>query len=223
MIPLMGIKMMVVSACAAGSLLLSGCAGSVGVEGDGGAAQRGSVADTVPSAGDKTRPGDHEDSLTASLATFGLGPGDPRAIIDTLDTLAIDRRPTSFTASVRPDVLVLTPQGGEPVTLALAADEFYLSIAPYVTETHPCTFHSLTTCLGELRNTPVDVTVSDAVSGNVVRSGRTSTADNGFVGVWLPRGGSFIVRVATEAGAAEQLVSTGARDPTCLTTLQLRA
>ena len=60
-----------------------------------------------------------------------------------------------------------------------------------------------------------------AASGEVVVSKDTTTADNGFVGVWLPRGGEFSVRIDSDQGSAEQTVKTGDEDPTCLTTLQL--
>ncbi|GAA2826331.1 hypothetical protein FB468_1516 [Leucobacter komagatae] len=156
------------------------------------------------------------------IAALGIGTADAKAIIEGLDTLPVDKRPSpdNLIASVQPGELVLQPGN---VTMPIDEDRFYLSIAPYVNQTHPCDFHSLTTCLGELQNTPVELTVTDVASGETVISEITATADNGFVGVWLPRDGEFNVRIVGENGAAEQRVTTGAEDPTCLTTMQLRA
>ncbi len=156
------------------------------------------------------------------VAALGLATDDAQAIVEGLDRLPVDKRPSAdaLIASVRPTELVLQP--GD-VTLPLADAGFYLSIAPYVNQTHPCDFHSLTTCLGELQNTPIELTVTDTKTGEVVVNEITATADNGFVGVWLPRDGEFDVRVVGEQGVAEQRVTTGDTDPTCLTTMQLRA
>lgn len=156
------------------------------------------------------------------VAALGLATDDAQAIVEGLDRLPVDKRPSpdALIASVRPTELVLQPGY---VTLPLADAGFYLSIAPYVNQTHPCDFHSLTTCLGELQNTPIELTVTDTKTGEVVVNEITATADNGFVGVWLPRDGEFDVRVVGEQGVAEQRVTTGDTDPTCLTTMQLRA
>lgn len=159
--------------------------------------------------------------LEQILADLGLDESDPKAMIEALEALPVDDRPSDLIASVLPTALQLQPGQPDETTLAIDGDEFYLSIAPFVSTTHPCTFHSLTTCLGELQRTEVDLTVTDVRTGEVVVSERTSTADNGFVGVWLPKNREFTVRIDSARGSAEQLVTTGGEDPTCLTTLQL--
>ena len=191
----MGIKSAVV-ALLTGALLLTGCASTSEPE--------------APTA------------ALEQIAALGIATDDAQAIVEGLDTLPVDKRPSpdDLIASVRPTELVLQP--GD-VTLPLEGAGFYLSIAPYVNQTHPCDFHSLTTCLGELQNTPLELTVTDVATGDVIVSEITATADNGFVGIWLPRDGEFNVRVVGEQGRAEQRVTTGADDPTCLTTMQLLA
>lgn len=156
------------------------------------------------------------------IAELGIDTSSPRSVIEGLDTLPVERRPApdALVASVRSGELLLQPGN---VSLPLDNEGFYLSLAPYVSATHPCEFHSLTTCLGELQNTPVELTVTDAASGVAEIQRSTITADNGFVGVWLPRDREFIVKVVAEQGVAETRVSTGGDDPTCLTTLQLKA
>ena len=90
------------------------------------------------------------------LATYGLEGLDAREVIDTLEALPVDERPKDLVASVRPDVLLLSDDSSE-VTLPMPDDAFYVSVAPYVAQTHACTFHSLTTCQGEMRNTAMRV------------------------------------------------------------------
>lgn len=100
-------------------------------------------------------------------------------------------------------------------------DEFYVSIAPYRSQTHECYFHSLTTCSGELANTDVHVTVVEATSGETLLDETLTTYDNGFVGVWLPRGIDATLTVSAEGRTAKKAISTRPDDPTCLTGLQL--
>src|SRR5699024_6366872 len=100
-------------------------------------------------------------------------------------------------------------------------DEFYVSIAPYRGQTHECYFHSLTTCRGELANTDVDVTVVEATSGKTILDETLTTYDNGFVGLWLPRGIDATLTVSTGDRIAKQDMSTRIDAPTCLTGLQL--
>lgn len=207
----MGIRSVSVSLLASASvsaaLLLAGCA----------------TAQSPVAGGEHTNAtGSAQQGAAAQIAALGFDVADPQALVDGLDTLPVADRPSpdALVVSVRSDALVLQP--GD-VTVPMAGDRFYLSIAPYVNETHPCTFHSLTTCLGELQNEPIDLTVTDAATGETVVSEATQTFDNGFVGVWLPKNGSFDVTVTGAAGTATERVGTGAQDPTCLTTMQLKA
>lgn len=154
------------------------------------------------------------------LADHGLAGLTAVEVIDVLDRVAVSERPTTLIASVRPDALVLEDERGE-TSLPLPDDLAYVSIAPYVEQTHECHFHSLTTCQGELSREPVRVTITDA-SGAVIVDESTQTFDNGFVGYWLPRDlrGSIEIEHAGMMGVAT--LSTSADAPTCITTLALR-
>ncbi|MCQ9371042.1 CueP family metal-binding protein [Corynebacterium sp. 35RC1] len=160
------------------------------------------------------------------LAEHQLAGLDSREIITLLDAQALDDRPTDLRASIKPEVLELSDTSGETVTLTMPEDEFYVSIAPYLDKTHDCFYHSLTTCKGELGNRDVDVKVTDS-AGNVVIEQATTTFDNGFVGLWLPRDlqGELSITLAgdTPEGAKTATVplGTSADDPTCVTTVQL--
>ena len=177
------------------ALLLSGC------------------ADAEPSAD----PGsDH--SLVVEHDLDGL---DAREIIERLDSTKVTDRSSEFIASIEPDQLVLTDDLNNQTTLPMSEDEFYVSIAPYRSQTHECHFHSLTTCSGELANADVHVTVVEATSGETILDETLTTYDNGFVGVWLPRGIDATLTVSAEGRTAKKAISTRPDDPTCLTGLQL--
>lgn len=156
------------------------------------------------------------------LREFGYPATDAVRLIDTLDATPVAARPAGLTASVRPGELQLTDAAGRKASLPLPADRFYLSIAPYVDGTHECHFHSLTTCRGELSGAELDVTVLDGATGDVLISGQRTAFDNGFVGLWLPRGITVDVTIGYQGRQAHATVSTAAGDAaTCLTTMRL--
>lgn len=105
--------------------------------------------------------------------------------------------------------------------MTLPKDKFYLSFAPYISQTHPCGTHSLTTCQGELVNQEIHAVITDKEGKEIVNSDLTTMA-NGFVGVWLPRNIDGTVRVSFDGKVAQTQISTYAGSNTCLTTaLQL--
>jgi hypothetical protein len=160
-------------------------------------------------------------SADALLADYGLDGLDARTIVDRLEAAPVAERPTGLIASVRPDVLVLSDEGRE-VALPMP-DEFYVSIAPYRAATHDCVFHSLTTCLGELRNEEFRVVATDAATGVVVLDEARTSGDNGFLGLWLPRGTEIDVSITDAAGrSAVSSIDTAALDSaTCVTSMRL--
>ena len=166
-----------------------------------------------PATGD--RPAGSSDTIAAA---HGLGGLDARSIIEQLEATPIAERPATLMAFVRPGELLLSDSTGQ-ASLPLP-DEFYLSVAPYAMKTHECYFHSLTTCLGELRSAAVHVKVVDA-AGTVLIDENLHTNDNGFVGMWLPRGVEGTLTIDTDGRSATTPIATGEDDPTCLTTMKL--
>jgi hypothetical protein len=125
-------------------------------------------------------------------------------------------------ASIRPNELLLRDGEGREETLPMPADEFYVSFAPYVSRTHDCHFHSLTTCVGELQNAEVSVKITDDATGEVLVDDSLTTFDNGFVGLWLPRGIDATVTVEHDGKTASSPITTkGDEAATCVTTLHL--
>lgn len=151
----------------------------------------------------------------------GSGPADAAAIVEVLDALPVAERPADLSTSITATELRLQPDTSDEASIALTGDRFYLSVAPYREQTHPCRFHSPTSCLGELRGAPVEIRVTEAASGEVVLERSTETADNGFVGLWLPRDGEYSIEVVADGDRGVQTVRTGDGDPTCITTLRL--
>lgn len=204
-------------------LVLAGCAGTHGDVPTGTTAGETTSAD---GSADPTADASAGGDLDSLLATYDLDGLDARQVIERLDATALADRPTDLMASVRPGGLVLTDASGAAgpaeVTLPMPEDEFYLSVAPYLTQTHDCHFHSLTTCVGELRNEPVDVTIVDADTGTVLVDGPAVTHDNGFIGFWVPSGVRVEVTIERDGRSGTEVLTTAAVDDrTCVTTLRL--
>lgn len=154
------------------------------------------------------------------LADYDLGNLDAKQIIDQLDTLPVAERSTELFASIKTDALLLSDQQGREVSLDMPAEEFYVSIAPYVSQTHDCFYHSLTTCLGELQDKEVQVNIT-AADGTVLVDETRHTFSNGFLGFWLPKDIDATITLDHDGQTVSAPLSTYEDDPTCLTTLQL--
>lgn len=171
---------------------------------------------------DESQPTPATDELTNVLTSHGLEDLSAAEIVDTLDQTPVADRPDDLLASVRPNEVVFTTASGEETPMALPDDQFYLSFAPYIDQTHDCYFHSLTTCVGELSDEDFDVQIVDADSGEEIVNETLTSFDNGFVGVWLPKGieGELSVEYEGKSGSVDISTITD-DDATCLTTLQL--
>jgi hypothetical protein len=68
----------------------------------------------------------------------------------------------------------------------------------------------------------MDITVRDETTGAVIVHKRSTTDDNGFVGLWLPRDLTATLTVEYQGRGATSVISTDdADDATCLTTMRL--
>src|SRR5699024_525342 len=162
------------------------------------------------------------DASQALLRDHGLEGLSAREIIDRLEALPLPERPQDLLASVLPESLSLSDAAGTEISLPLPDGEFYVSIAPFVEATHECVMHSLTTCLGELQEQELEVSVT-AADGEVLLDEVRATAPNGFLGLWLPRDQELTVTLAREGASASGPLLTDAEAPTCVTTMQLDA
>lgn len=123
-------------------------------------------------------------------------------------------------ASINDQTLVVQ-NGGKEEIHNLPEDEFFISIAPYLTYTHPCEFHNLTGCQGELANEKMDVKITDK-QGEVHIDQSLTTLENGFMDFWLPRDREYTIEISYQDKYVEHVFSTFDGNSTCLTDLQLK-
>lgn len=153
------------------------------------------------------------------LGNYGLEGMNGVEVIEHLDRLAVSERPADLMASVQSGQLSLTSPDAD-IAMQLPEDTFYLSIAPYVEQTHECHYHSLTTCLGELSNENVHVKIMDE-AGEVLVDEQSTTFDNGFVGFWVPSDIEGTIEVSHEGMTGETEFTATDEAATCITDLQL--
>lgn len=153
------------------------------------------------------------------LAEFDLEGLDGQEIVDKLDRQSKDERNSDLLASVRPNELILATEQGQ-ASLPLPEDKFYVSIAPYMTQTHDCFNHSLTTCTGELSKEDIHVTITDDAGKELVNED-TTTFDNGFIGYWLPADKKGTITIEQDGKTGEVPLDTSDEGGTCVTTLQM--
>lgn len=124
-------------------------------------------------------------------------------------------------ASITSNELIVTDKNSNETVYRLPDDEFFLSIAPFIKQTHPCEIHSLTGCRGELANEESQVIIKDANNKVVVDKTMKSHA-NGFIDIWLPRNQTYNVTIAKGEKTATTEITTFENDNTCITTMQLK-
>lgn len=124
------------------------------------------------------------------------------------------------TASITSHELIVTEDGDKKSSYDLPADEFFVSIAPFLTYTHECAIHSLTGCQGELVEKEFDIYIEDE-DGKVIVDEKMTSLENGFIDLWLPRDQNFQVKISHDDKTVESTISTFKGDNTCITTMQL--
>ncbi|WP_079709631.1 CueP family metal-binding protein [Paraliobacillus ryukyuensis] len=122
-------------------------------------------------------------------------------------------------ASITPEQLIIKNNKKEFV-YDVSNEDFFVSIAPYINQTHPCTNHSLTGCQGELVNETFQVYIKDN-DGNVLVNKQMKSQKNGFFDLWLPRDKTYQVKIEQNGKVAKSEISTYNTDGTCITTMQL--
>lgn len=156
------------------------------------------------------------------LIEHGLEGRELRELVDELDRTPLDQRSQEFASSITSETLILSDQNQQTVEIPLPEDFVYVSVAPYIAQTHECYNHNLTGCVGELQNEEITVSLIDSATGEAVLDEVVQTYDNGFVGFWVPRnleGTLTITHDGLRASEDFSTVGTGAR--TCITTMQL--
>lgn len=108
-------------------------------------------------------------------------------------------------------------KGNEKMQFPMPQDQFYLSIAPYMYNTHPCATHYVSSCQSEMRNRSFMVKVTSA-EGEIILKENLTSLKNGFIDLWLPRNlEGAILLVEYKNKSVTTKISTRKGDPTCLT------
>lgn len=126
----------------------------------------------------------------------------------------------NHSASITSHQLIVTNSDESKTVYDLPEDDFFVSIAPFINETHPCKNHSLTGCQGEMAEKEFDVYIEDN-DGNVVMDKTLKSEANGFLDLWLPRDKEYRITINHEGKKVESKFSTFKGDGTCITTLKL--
>lgn len=155
----------------------------------------------------------HQSSL---LARYNLEKQDIVGVVETLESLG---RSETLVASIRPQELILE-ENGEKVSLS-TDNKFYFSVAPYLTYTHECFNHSITTCQGELSKQWFDVTIIGD-DQTIYYAGQIETQENGFFSLWLPADVQGTITIKQGELSVTSTFSTASDQATCRTDLQLQ-
>lgn len=127
---------------------------------------------------------------------------------------------SDVTSYATTEAVFFTFPDGTEVTVPMPDDQVFISVAPYLQRTHPCTTHYMSGCQGELVDQPVHVRAVRP-DGSVLLDEVMNTEGNGFLDLWLPRGEAFMLEVAVEGYATQGIIGTSSGSPTCITTMQM--
>lgn len=123
-------------------------------------------------------------------------------------------------ASVTSEQLIVRESDNNEKVYEMPEDEFFVSIAPFIEQTHPCSDHNLTGCQGEMIKDDFVVHIEDE-EGNVLVDETITSEENGFFDLWLPRDKNYKIKISSAEKTAESEFSTFTGDNTCITTIQL--
>ncbi len=118
------------------------------------------------------------------------------------------------------EVLTVEFTDGRKIEKSLPSDEMYVAIAPYISETHTCATHYISTCKAELTDKSFDIMIKDS-NNEIIQQGEIKSLDNGFFELWLPRNKTLDISVSFENKTATAVIKTGNDDKTCITTMLL--
>lgn len=158
---------------------------------------------------------------TAALAQTAPSPSaleglDARAAVE----LANSWKGSDVTTFATPAAVHFRFTDGTEVAVPMPEDLMYVSVAPYLQQTHPCATHYMSGCQGELVGAPVHVQAILA-DGTVLIDEVMPTLPNGFIDLWLPRGQAIDLHMSLEGASVVGRLTTFADSRTCITDLQL--
>ncbi|WP_324715315.1 CueP family metal-binding protein [Carboxydochorda subterranea] len=125
-------------------------------------------------------------------------------------------------SSITSQALRVRWSDGQEAAVPLPPDRMYVAVAPFVSRTHPCYNHVLSSCQGELPGRRFEVTAR-TLAGETVFRGTVTTLPNGFFELWLPRDRELELTIRSQqlGRQGSGTLSTRAGSPTCITTIHL--
>ena len=116
---------------------------------------------------------------------------------------------------------------GSHSSVEIPYDTFFVSIAPWINTTHPCTNHVPTGCTGELINKDMHLVIKDAKSGKTIKNEKINTGNDGFIDLWLPRNKTLNVSIHYGSNTeiyleAKETISTHTGERTCITSMKFK-
>lgn len=123
---------------------------------------------------------------------------------------------------VFPNSLEATLESGDKVSIAMT-DQFLLSVAPYINQTHACTYHVPTGCQGEMIEQSLYLKVTDVNTGEVLQDRMVTTRPDGFIDLWMPRDSDYEFTFRKDNMVATEILSTKGDSRTCITTMRLES
>ncbi len=127
---------------------------------------------------------------------------------------------------VTPNNIIASFPDGTRSSIPIPANKFFISIAPWVNFSHPCTDHVPTGCTGEMINEDMHLFIKDLETGQIINSGKVNTGNDGFIDVWLSSNSSYDINIHYRNNSgklmqAREQISTFKSDRTCITSMQL--
>ena len=165
-------------------------------------------------------------AITLAASALGQGAPSPRAL-EGLDALAAVELANSWKGSdvttfATPEAVHFRFPDGAEVVVPMPEDQMFVSVAPYLRQTHPCATHYMSGCQGELVGAPVHVQAI-AADGTVLIDDVMPTMANGFIDLWLPRDQAIDLLMTLDGYSVVGRLTTFADSRTCITDLQLTA
>ncbi|MGA2298035.1 MAG: CueP family metal-binding protein [FCB group bacterium] len=125
------------------------------------------------------------------------------------------------TSYITPKELIISFPDGRQIKKTLPDSAMFIAVAPYITNTHTCDTHYLSSCQGELTNKVFQLKASDT-NGNILYNDSISSMKNGFFELWLPRDRTITIHIVYNTMTRDELIGTFSTSNTCITTAQLK-
>jgi hypothetical protein len=146
---------------------------------------------------------------------YGLNIEDQESLINDLENKNFNQE---FSASIS-DKQIFIYHKTKQYAIMLQEDLFYVSLAPYINQTHGCYTHSLTGCQGELIDKDFIVKIYDE-EDNLLEEKTINSGSDGFFGLFLEKGITYKIIVEYE-GLSTSYDIDAFTDQTCFTGGQL--